>query len=471
MIETCFEIGYTLITVLLLGFFISTSLQKKVRRYCEIKWWVLFGFIFNLLSFSWLYTIYPLIWMPEGLTQILGITLLHVILSVSSGLAFVVVGYAFFYVRTIASYKRPFVIASSFTVAEMLRSLIISLLYYGEGTTIDLHFNAGTIGNALSTTPLVELAYYGGTFALTFTVTYLIYAILSLTLKEVLPHCLIITSIFLVTHFFVPTRTPNEDLLIGIVTSDIPTVKDEILKEKMKESNRLIASLLLEDKSKKNIIVLPEDSRFLSSLSQKEREALEANKRGTVILDGDTIVYNDKLATISLFLEAGKAESYWRGKEFLLPFNEYIPYFFGRIFGLFMGGGLVKYQSHHTYSPVQSGKTVTFNNTRIGTLICSEILSYRMIERLGNEHPQLIFFQSRLNVFNSSPLFLMHLRSFSKVAAAQLRTPILSSNNYAPSYLISARGSISATIPRSTSYSTILLKHGGIGAPEVILKN
>lgn len=465
MIPAILETGYTLVTVFLLGYFIKISLQKKWGKVDEIQWWVLFGFIFNLLGFTWLYTVYPLIWMPEGFVQFAGIALLHLVLSLGSALAFVVVGYAFYKAHSFGKHVRPFIVAAAFTLTEMLRSFIISALYYGDGTTIDLHFNAGTIGNALSSTPLVELAYYGGTFALTFFLTYLIYSLFLLSWKGVASHYLALVGVFLVTHFFVPIRTPAEDLSIGVVTTNIPTTQDDTLLEKMNESNRLIRGLILEDRDQKDIIVLPEDARFLSSLSQKERSDLEEAVKETLIIDGDTIAYDAKLANISLFVEVGQSKSSWRGKEFLLPFNEYVPYFFDTIFGLFIGDELESYKSNHTYTQIPSGKTVLFNGVRVGTLICSEILSYKMIERLGAEQPNIIFFQSRLNVFNNNPLFLMHLRSFSKIAAAQLRTPILSSNNYAPSYLINARGALSATIPISTAYSSVLVSKDG----EVIL--
>lgn len=466
MIETYFEIGYTVITVLLLSFFIAVSLKNKLTRWSEIKWWVFFGIIFNLISFSWLYTVYPLIWLPEGLTQILGIGLLQLILSVSSGLTFAVVGYAFFYVRNISNHKRPLVIAASFTITEMIRSLVISLLYYGEGTTIDLHFNAGTIGNALSTTPLVELAYYGGTFALTFFLTYLAYSLLSLSLKEALVHFLLVLGIFLITHFFIPINTPAKDIVIGVVTSNVATADGEGLKKNRAESNESIARLIADDKGKKDIIVLPEDARFLSTLSKVQKERLIEKNMGSLIVDGETIVRNGNLATISLFYETATEKITGKGKELLLPFNEYIPYFFNTIFYFFVGDELDAYKAKHTYAPLQSGKIITFEGARVSTLICSEILSYRMIESVGDENPGIVFFQSRLNVFNNNPLFLMHLRSFSKIAAAQMRTSIISSNNYAPSYMISARGKIVGTIPLSMSYNEVVLSKRG----EVILK-
>ncbi len=155
-----------------------------------------------------------------------------------------------------------------------------------------------------------------------------------------------------------------------------------------------------------------------------------------------------------------------KGKELLLPFNEYIPHFFDTIFSFFIGDELDTYKSKHTYTPLQSGKIVTFEGVRVATLICSEILSYRMIENVRDEDPEIVFFQSRLNVFNNNPLFLLHLRSFSKIAAAQIRTAIISSNNYAPSYMISGRGEIMETIPLSTSYHEVTLSKKG----EVILK-
>ncbi len=466
MLAAIFEIGYTVITIFLLCLFISISLQKNWGRWQEIKWWVLFGIVFNLLSFSWLYTVYPLIWMQGGVAQLIGIGLLHLILSLSSGLPFAVVGYAFFRVRNIPLHRRPLIIASSFVIAEMLRSLVISLLYYGDRTTIDLHFNAGTLGNTLSTTPLVELAYYGGTFALTFFLTYIVYSLLALPFRKALAHFFIIFSIFLLTHFFIPTKAPGKDITIGIVTSQVATRDGDELKRKMLESNKVIAKLITDDKEREDFIVVPEDTRFLSSLTEKEKGLLIKSSEGSLIIDGETISKDDKLATISFFFNTITKDAEWRGKELLLPFNEYIPYFFEAIFSIFIGEELKEYSSSHTYTPVRSGKVLTFNGVKVSTLICSEILSYRMIENLEDERPEVVFFQSRLNVFNNNPLFLMHLRSFSKVAAAQLRSTIISSNNYAPSYIINSRGLIVETIPVSTSYTKVTLTKGGGLSPR-----
>lgn len=464
MMATFFEMSYTLITILLLAFFFYKSFHKGWGRSQQILWWITFGSIFNLYSLSWLYTVYPLIWMPEGILQLIGIALLHIIISLASGLCFFVVGYVV--TLNIKSGTRPFLVGLSLVVAEILRSFIISLLYLGDGTTVDLHFTAGTIGNALSSTPLVELAYYGGTFALTFLCGYILYALISLPLKKSLIHFVAVSVILLLTHAYVPLNTPDKDLVIGLITTDIPTSEGENLKEKIRESNQMVASFVQDDKTERDIIVLPEDTRFLSSLSEEARTKLLRQHPDTLLVDGTSIRQDDNLMNLSLFYQTKTGALEGRGKELLLPFNEYIPYALSPIFRVIIGGQFESYKKDHTYTPIHSPKTISFNGVRVATIICSEILSFRVLENIGDEHPSVVFYQSRLNVFNNNPWFLMHLRSFSKVAAAQLRTTIISSNNYAPSYMITGRGKIVGEVGRSTSYSTVFVKTSG----EVILK-
>lgn len=464
MMAIFFETGYTLITVLLLSFFFYRSFHQKWNRGRQILWWVTFGSIFNLYSLSWLYTVYPLIWMPEGVLQLFGIALLHVIISLASGLCFFVVGYAF--TLNVKSGVRPLVIGLSFVAAEMLRSFVISLLYLGDGTTIDLHFTAGTIGNALSITPLVELAYYGGTFALTFLCSYILYVVITLPLKKSVMHLGAVLAVLLFTHTHVPINVPPKDLVIGVTATDIPTSEGKSLIEKIRVSNQMVTSLILNDKEKRDIIVLPEDTRFLSSLSNESKAKLLKQHPDTLLVDGSSIRQGDNLMNLSLFYQTRTDALEGRGKELLLPFNEYIPYALNPLFRMIIGKQLEIYKKDHTYTPIHSLKTISFKDIKIATVICSEILSFRVLENIGDERPHVIFYQSRLNVFNNNPWFLMHLRSFSKVAAAQLRTTIISSNNYAPSYMITGRGEIVGEIGRSTSYNTVFLKSSG----EVILK-
>ncbi len=465
MLSTLFDTGYLLITVLLLWFFLAHSNTSKGYT-LEIMRWVIFGGIFNFISFTWLYTVYPLTWLPAGFLQMSGIIILHLVLSLISGFCFFIVGIVIQKTRDTNKHIRPTFIALSFVIAEIMRSLSISFLYLGKGTSIDLHFNAGTIGNALSVTPFVELAYFGGTFALTFFLTYVIFTLVSLNKKGSALHLGGVIIIFFALHFLVPVRAPKHTVSVGIMTTAGSAYDDTEYIREAEATNKKILQILRDDATKKDVIVVPEDTRFLKSLSEEEKGVLILQHNNTLFVDGDTSRTEEGLANMSVFFETGSGSLLWRGKDFLLPFNEYIPFIFERVFFVLIGEKITSYQQKHTYTPIPSGKTVLSNNIRVGTLICSEIMSHRTISRLKNEKPDIVLFQSRLNVFNGNPLFLMHLRSFSKVAAAQLRTPLLSSTNSAPSYLLSGRGSIVEIIPTSLSYSSVDVTQGG----EVILK-
>ncbi len=456
---------YTVVTVSLLFTFFTISLRKKWTLSKQICWWVLFGTVFNLYSLSWLYSVYPLIWMPQGVTQLFGIALLHIVISIGSGLCFLVVGCCI--QKYDDRWYKPVLVGFSFVLAEVLRSIVISLLYLGDGTTVDLHFTAGTLGNVLSTTPLIEFAYFGGTFALTFLISYLVYSATTLPRKRFLVHLVVIFVLFFITHALIPTNAPKKDLKVGIITTDVKTSDGEELKGRINENRLAVTSLLLKEGGGEDIVVFPEDTRLVSSLNETLERDMSRRFPDTLFVDGDTVVRDNKMINISVFYETRSKDLQGRGKELLLPFNEYIPYSFDPVFRLIVGGALEEYEKTHTYTPIYSDKTILFDDTRIGTIICSEMLSFRVLQSLGKENPDILFYQSRLNVFNNNPLFLMHLRSFSKVAAAQLRTPIISSNNDAPSYIINARGTIVGEIPSLTAYHTAVITSSG----EVILND
>jgi apolipoprotein N-acyltransferase len=451
------EIGYTVAVVVLVYYFLSQSINHTWGVRKRITHWVLFGFVVNFFGLSWLYTVYPLPWITGGPIQFVGISLLHFILSIATALGYAVV--------TFSSYQKikvrflPLAFSVSLVVAEMIRALLISLLFLGNETTIAFHFTAGTIGNALSTTPLVEFAYFGGTFGLTFILGYLVYCLSSKKrIHTYKTHVVGIIILLCLVHFLIPVRTIQVGTPIGIVTTDFKNTQTLYNKEVTIRKNIVHQMTLSFGEPNPLIIVYPEDTRYTSSISLRDKADLFLHYNSTLFVDGDTVPYKHGFSNVSLFYYPKENTDFKRGKEILLPFNEYIPYVFGSLFNLFVEKNeMDKYKENHTYTPVSGLKTVTFDGMKIGTLICSEILSYSTIHGLSQEKPSIIFFQSQLSVFHDNPYFEMHLRSFSKVAAAQLRTTFISSTNGAPSFIISPYGVIIRTIPTGFSTSTYLI--------------
>jgi apolipoprotein N-acyltransferase len=418
---------------------------------------MLFGFIFNAFSFTWLYTAYPLIWMPPGIVQLAGIFILHVTLAVVASLGYLVVGW----VVTLPTRKslRPLLFAGSLTVAEIIRSLVISLLFKGEESTIAFHYTSSSIGNAIAVTPFVEFAYFGGVFALTFTLGYFVYICSSLyTIQSYWKHGVTFLILLFCIHTWLPTYGPQFPMRIGVVTTNFATAPDEQIISSFALQNKTLDNLTRSlASSHPDIIVYPEDARYIEYLPNEKKEHLLETFPKTLFIDGNTNVFQGKMVNVSLFYFSESKKILARGKSFLLPFNEFIPLFFKPIFSFFVPHDQMdSYIYNHTYTPIHSKKTITYNNTTIGTLLCSEILSHSTIQEVRDENPTLVFFQSHLNVFHDNPIAWAMLKSSASVAAAQLRRPLISSINGAPSFIVSPYGEIIKTIPTSFSTSTFI---------------
>ena len=455
MAETFLITSYTFITVALLCFFLRISLSStNWNTQKQAKWWILFGFIFNFYSFSWIYAIYPVSWMKEGVVQLFGIFGIHILIAIASGVCFSVVGLSFH--KKIKSPVKPFIFAFILVLAEILRSLAISLLSYKEGNTVDLHFIIGTLGSALAPTPFIEYAYFGGTFALTFILGYLTYSFASkkhslLYWKHGLTICLTLVAV----HFFLPVYGPAKPLHIGIITTNFQTTSSSTTTDHTsynKQLDFLTTSLV---PAHPDIILYPEDTRYLHNLKEGDSFRLAALFPSTLFIDGDTRIFDNKNVNVSLFYNPTNERGMARGKSFLLPFGEYTPSLFSTIFSFFIGKeNMDFYIKNHTYTQVPSNKTVIFEQIRIGTLLCSEILSYRVVQDLRKENPSLVFFQSKMSLFHNNSWVNAHMYLLTKITAAQLRRPLISSVNNAPSYIVSPYGKVLITIPTSFSTST-----------------
>ena len=453
------EIIYCVTIVSLLCFFLSDSFKKKTRGLELVRHWILFGFLVNFFGFSWLYTAYPLPWLPAGFLQIAGIAFLHILLSAVTGVCFSVV--AFYRHPSVAPQYQPLTFATALTLSEMLGSYMISILYYGNGIPLGLNFSMGAFGNTLANTPFVELAYFGGTFALTFVFAYIIYITIS---KE---HCMRyrhhwigLIAILLFTHFFISTESIQEGAVIGIVTTNFPSLTKDSGEKTLKNRFNTIHALTLtfSTSTPPAIIIYPEDTRYIGYSTLSDRSDLFVNFNTTLFVDGDTMQKDNTSSNLSLFYYPHNNSIYTRGKELLLPFSEYIPNFFSYIFRLFIDDTTyAAYVLNYTYTPIQGKKTVSFEGATIGTLLCSEILSFSTIEKLKKERPSLVFFQSQLSVFHNSPYIAMLIRTYTKIAASELRTTIISSTNGSPSYIVSPHGYLIRTIDTGFSTSTFII--------------
>lgn len=433
------EALYGLITVAFLVYFLkkSTSSSKPIRL------WFLFGFLFNFISLSWFYTTYPIVWFPSGPLQLLAISMFVGVLALGAGAAFSVVGYAV--KNHIPSWRGAFLFSIVLAVGEVLRSLAISTILSGNGGKIGLHFNAGTIGGALSSTPLVEYAYLGGTYFLTFILGFLIYlSVFYRRISKVYIGFLAVLAGLILIHFLAPIHTPNKALTIGIVATNLENPTDEELRRgwfAKRYASLNTATMKLEDQ-KPDIIVYPEDAQYIDRSSTTKLDSFQTLFASTTFLDGTTAKYENGYSNFSLaYSPANPDQKLGRGKVFLFPFNEYVPVFLEKLVRPFFTPEEYEvYTKKHTYIPFGSMGTFPMAGIGVGTLICSELSSFQTIVSLARLKPDLVIAQSNLAVFHNNPWFVAQYRSYVKVAAAQTRTLTISNANRAQNLVVSPYG-------------------------------
>jgi apolipoprotein N-acyltransferase len=337
----------------------------------------------------------------------------------------------------------------SLSVAELIRSLLLSLLFYGNGGTIGLHWTGEMIGNTLSVTPYIEYAYFGGGYMLTCITGIFVYCVVLITKNTkiytyYIPFA-VVTFLLVLIHYTIPTHTPQKPVKLAVIstTFTFPEKNQDVSMTLAQHFIKIYMKTVSLASYNPDIIVYPEDAQFTRLLIDGRDKEIKKMFPDTLIVDGSTIEKNGSFSNVSVFYNTRTSEKSYTYKQFMFPLNEYIPYIFMSIFHYFINPDILQtFTKDHGYAPIIAARSYVHNGIRVATLLCSEIVSFKTVKNMGAEHPDIIFHQAQLILFRGSLLYTAHLRSFTKVAAAQLRTTTVGSINELPSYIVSPYGKI-----------------------------
>jgi apolipoprotein N-acyltransferase len=431
---------YLCVALSVLGGILFYLYKKNSCKQYVIAWF-LGAFVFNLFSLSWLYTAYPIVWLPEN-WQLVAITLLLVIMALTASLFFPLVGFFHFRFR----HKKlllPLILGALVTVAETLRSLALSALFYAPGSaTIGLHWSAGTFGNALAITPLVEYAHFGGVFFLSGILTILVALLFVRHTKTIGIYLACVVCGWFVVHTTIPTNTFAGEGIIGVVSLERDEIRRENDPKLYVEQKDLILSLVKNATVRPDTLVLPEDTRFLENLTSKDKQLLESFGV-TAVIDSATTIHQYKLSNYSYVYDTKTTVLQGRGKWFLFPFNEYTPLVFKTILSLWFSDEEIQgYTKEHTYASGKVPQVFETSYGNVGTLLCSEMFSHGAISSFTDGQASFIVLQSHLPVFHKNPWLFMSYYLIAQTIAAQTRSHLFVSSTDAPTLLISPYGNI-----------------------------
>lgn len=348
-----------------------------------------------------------------------------------------------------------FLLASSWVVMEWASGLFFSVLWFGEGGMVGSHWTFGYIGYILAESPLLlSLASLGGVYLLSFvvvTTNFLITRSLSDvgSIRWVKP-ILFVGCVALVAGILYESnvRAAREAQLVrvaSIYTSFEPSFfnSPESLQIKNVQVSSLFDTILYEDKNPE-LIVLPENTAYMNSLSEEERRELVdrmSQKNDTVIIDtARTFEQAKQGAVASLSFDTKEGTEHYT-KQLLVPTAEYIPFSLSLFGDLFLSEGWDDYFKTRLAFKREGGTTLGgLKELRVGALFCSEVLTPSLY-REATLHGANILTNSASHAFLNNSLSLYpQIVKFSKVRAVENNRYFVQAGNKVPSFVIDNHG-------------------------------
>ncbi|MEX0930978.1 MAG: hypothetical protein WDZ68_01655, partial [Candidatus Paceibacterota bacterium] len=228
-----------------------------------------------------------------------------------------------------------------FLISEVLGSAFFSLFTLGPGSSININFSFGYIGELLGTVRILyPLAIYGGVYALSFfgallALGFYVFFNNPMVYKKKTFYFItgILGLILLYAHINILLQTPQnleKEIIVIETRFDARMFTDAIGYEvKRAEVESAVTTALFYDV---DMIVLPEDSRFTNAFpsSKEAMEFISNNAKSIGVILVDSARTTDERGEIVLrayIYDTKRGEVYTVDKQYLVPHGEYIPYF------------------------------------------------------------------------------------------------------------------------------------------------
>jgi len=436
--------------------------RKEVLRRRDVFIGGLFsGFISGGISTLWFFGAYPLTWAGFTSPLLAGITI-ALIWGISSLFLGIFTGIWAVVIRK----KHDFFLSDIFFGAAVwillsfFRSFSYSLLWWGNGTQIGPHWDFGQLGLSLADNIfLLHTASLGGAYLLEYIVAAGALAIFYIYKKDNFKTVIFSIGIFFVLFFCVPLTgyvTHPKDTGNTVTATAINIRKPSSFgstadqkKEKWHAVSNALSSLIT-TKTKTNVLIFPEDTGFIRSLSLEERVYLFKNLArydGFLASDSATERLTDgSLALITYYADATGVFVEKDQKRFLAPFGEYLPYWVVEISRLFgVSTWVDTFIVRRGYNPGTSVKTVfSKEHFSLTTLFCSEITPSLFYTQATQQGALLLANAASHSAFNGNSLLDMYTFRKAKIHAVTHGRPFIQAGNMTPSFIIDGNGQLIA---------------------------
>lgn len=418
----------------------------------------------SAMALIWFWSVYPMDWIGID-SAVLQVVLIFVWWLTAAlwlgfgGVAFVA-GFKMlqrYTSKTILFIAIPFL----WIAAEMIGSLIFSIITIGSGGSITTAFSFGHVGYLLvEHNLLVQVAQIAGVYSLGIIIVYISFGFFLLISRQ---HYKKIGYGLLVVFFlssFIPLPTDQvsgESYVVTTVDTDFGLnelrTKEGRNAVQQKIESAVQAALLLEP----DYILLPEDSRYFNQQNDVQTTAAQFSFRtenpGVIVVDSGR-ADDDNKAVVQSFIYNGQTQGVDQShKRYLVPQGEFMPSLYKAGLKLFGKGEAVDLIAKNLAFEVGSKTSQSDHaDSSPGILFCFESVSPFGVRRVLQERGSVPFVAHPVSHawFNEPKSLWNQLDSMLRVQAIWNQQYIVSSGNGVASQVFTPGGSIDIPTPVST---------------------
>jgi apolipoprotein N-acyltransferase len=346
---------------------------------------------------------------------------------------------------------------------EYLRAIGLSVFWAGPGALIGAHWSFGFLGYALAGNKFfLQFAGIGGVYILSFLIVFIngIFCHIFILFKNlpfnrkkfflitspllIIIICLIIFGIKLNDNHY-----PNSRYFkVAVIHTNFPNFFT-ITWEDFSKRLLVMADLLKKAKEEKiepDIIVFPEDSRFLAYYTNPQYNEFFKNVfegKEKLVIDSARLDDGGNIRSVLYFFntKSGEKQNY---KKMLLMFNgEYLPYivsFAARLIG--QSGWVDDFNNFRSYSKGEEITSGEFDGIKMGALFCSEIVSPELYRSVTKKGAEVLINIASDAAFHNSSLLVKQMLDTAKVRAVENNRYFIQAGNSGPSFIIDNKGRV-----------------------------
>jgi apolipoprotein N-acyltransferase len=341
---------------------------------------------------------------------------------------------------------------------EYFQALSLSFVSWNTSSLVGFHWTFGHIGYALAEYPrLLSLASFGGVYFLSFVVMFfngLFFRLLTQVKLKRLHYIEVGISFFILLLISNMFFILNNRALMGAPSVRVASMYTTFgplaetsrmlsLERKMRVAN--LFDVILYEKEHPELILLPEYTGYIASLSKTEKRELVSRmstETNVAIVDSRRVRSIDNDYNVSVLeLETGDGFTQSYTKQLLVPTAEYIPLSIMFLGNMFLNDGWSNsFETKLTLGKGNKTTVIKHNELRIGALFCGEVITPQLYRETTRRGANLLVNVASHSFLNNSVHLYNQVVKFSKTRAVENNRYFVQSGNLAPSFVINNHG-------------------------------